>query len=49
MFADLYLKGLRDYRRENPARFNLALYNRYLPVAYGEYRRSEVEGKRVMT
>ena len=48
LFADLDLEKLREYRRKHPLKFNLALYRRYLPKVYGQYRESEIEGKRVM-
>lgn len=38
VFADLDYAALRAYRQQEPPEFNLALYRRYLPVAYGSVR-----------
>lgn len=49
LYADLDLERLDAYSRERLLNLNLALYARYLPVAYSQYRDSEVSGRRVMT
>ncbi|MBI3286905.1 MAG: nitrilase [Chloroflexi bacterium] len=47
--ADLDLAALRRFRREHAPQFNLALYRRYLPAAYEAYRRTEQDGRRVVS
>jgi len=49
LFADLDLGRLREYRREHPRRFNLALYARYLPSVYDRYSDREIGGRRLVT
>jgi predicted amidohydrolase len=48
LLADLDLAALRRYKVEHPLSFNLPLYERYLPQAYAAYRRTEIEGRRVV-
>jgi len=48
LLADLDLAALRRYQAEHLLAFNLPLYEKYLPRAYADYKRTEVEGRRVV-
>ena len=48
LLADLDLAALRRYKAEHPLAFNLPLYEKYLPQAYAAYRRTEIDGRRIV-
>jgi predicted amidohydrolase len=47
--AELDLERLREFRREHALEFNRALYEKYLPQAYEEYRARRLrDGRRIV-
>lgn len=46
--CELNMAALRAFRAEHAPRLNVALYNKYLPRVYADYRASESDGRRVL-